>query len=103
MGEPLARSGGRRKHGTMFQLAPRLKDDTLPVTDLALSRVLLMNDNRYPWLILVPAKPDLRELHELDEAGRRQLMDEVCRASQALDRLYSPDKINVGAPSCLTS
>ena len=67
------------------------------MTDLPLCRVLLMRDARYPWLILVPAKPDLRELHDLEAADGRQLIEEVCQASRALERLFEPDKINVGA------
>ena len=81
----------------MFRLDERLDQDTVPVRDLALSRALLMNDARYPWLILVPAKPDLRELHDLGAADRNRLMDEICQASRALQRLFQPDKINVGA------
>lgn len=81
----------------MFRLHPRLDQDTAPIADLALCRLRLMNDARYPWLILVPAKPDLRELHDLAASDRSLLMDEICQASQALERLFQPDKINVGA------
>ena len=42
-----------------FALDPRLAADTLPIGDLKLSRALLMNDARYPWLILVPRRADL--------------------------------------------
>jgi diadenosine tetraphosphate (Ap4A) HIT family hydrolase len=81
----------------MFRLDARLDRDTVPVTDLGLCRALLMDDARYPWLILVPARPDLRELHDLDATDRNRLVDEICRASRALERLFQPDKINVGA------
>ena len=53
-----------------FALDPRLAADTLAVGDLALSRVLLMNDSRYPWLILVPRRENLREIVDLDAARR---------------------------------
>ena len=81
----------------MFRLDARLDRDCAPVTDLALCRALLMDDARYPWLVLVPARPDLRELHDLEAADRNRLVDEICQASQALERLFQPDKINVGA------
>ena len=58
----------------MYRLDERLDQDTVPVSHLALCRALLMNDARYPWLILVPAKPDLRELHDLEAADRNQLI-----------------------------
>ena len=53
-----------------FALDPRLAADTLPIGDLALSRALLMNDARYPWLILVPRREGLREIVDLDGARR---------------------------------
>ncbi|HXW18986.1 MAG TPA: HIT family protein, partial [Roseiarcus sp.] len=32
-----------------FSLDPRLEADTVPVGEMKLSRVLLMNDERFPW------------------------------------------------------
>lgn len=81
----------------MFALDPRLAADTAPVAKLPLCRVLLMRDQRFPWLILTPEREGLRELHELSHADQRQLMNEVARASRVLERLFRPDKINVGA------
>ena len=80
-----------------FALHSRLAADTMPAGRLALSLVLVMNDSRYPWLILVPAKPGLRELHDLAASDRAQLIEEVAMASRALESLHRPDKINVGA------
>ncbi len=81
----------------MFQLDPRLIRDTKAITKLGLSQVLLMNDARFPWVILVPSMPGLTELHDLDSAWRTVLMEEIARTSSALTHLFSPDKINVGA------
>jgi diadenosine tetraphosphate (Ap4A) HIT family hydrolase len=80
-----------------FSLDPQLDADTMPLGRLPLSRVLLMNDARYPWLILVPEKPDLAEIIDLTEPDQQQLMREIAAASQALKSLFNPDKLNVGA------
>lgn len=56
-----------------------------------------MNDSRYPWLILVPARAGLSELHDLSSTDQTVLMGEIDRASRALVGLHEPDKINVGA------
>ena len=80
-----------------FALHPRLEADTAPVARLALCRVLLMNDVRVPWLILVPERADVTELHRLAPAEQALLMEEIATASRALERLYRPDKLNVGA------
>ena len=80
-----------------FSLDPRLEADTLPVTELALSRVLLMNDARYPWLILVPRRADLSEIVDLPRAEQMTLMDEIARVSEILRAEPGVEKINVGA------
>ncbi|MGQ4274755.1 HIT domain-containing protein [Terrihabitans sp. B22-R8] len=80
-----------------FRLHPRLEADTARVCDLALSRVLLMNDARFPWLILVPRRPDLVEIVDLAHTERMLLMDEIASASRALRAVAPCDKLNVGA------
>lgn len=80
-----------------FALHPQLAKDTLPIADWTLSRVLRMNDSTYPWLILVPRRANCREISELPSGDRHRLIDEVARASEALQREFRPEKINVGA------
>ena len=81
----------------MFELHPQLDQDTVPIATLRLSRVLLMNDSRFPWIILVPERPDISEIHDLGAEDRASLMDEIARTSAALKDLFNPQKINVGA------
>ncbi len=82
---------------TMFTLHPRLAADTLEIADLPLCKVLLMKDARYPWLILVPRRDGLREIHQLKVRARSELMEEIAQCSQIIESLFAPDKINVGA------
>jgi diadenosine tetraphosphate (Ap4A) HIT family hydrolase len=80
-----------------FVLDDRLARDTFVIGDLPLSRVLLMQDARWPWLILVPRREGMVELIDLEPADQTQLMDEAGRAARFLKGHASPDKINVGA------
>lgn len=84
-----------------FALHPQLAADTLPVARLGLSRLLLMNDATYPWLILVPERPGLSELYELSADDQIQLMTEVTAVSRALTAACGPQrvpaKLNVAA------
>ncbi len=57
---------------------------------------LLMNDARYPWLILVPRRAGLVELTDLDGTEQSLLWQEVKRASAALRSAAPCDKLNVG-------
>jgi diadenosine tetraphosphate (Ap4A) HIT family hydrolase len=81
----------------MFTLHPRLEAETIFVADWGLSRVLLINDARYPWLVLVPRRADLAELHDLNHAERMVLIEEIARAGRGLKALTGAEKINVGA------
>ncbi|HEY8587033.1 MAG TPA: HIT family protein [Rhodanobacter sp.] len=80
-----------------FALDPRLAADTLPVASLPLCDVLLMNDSRYPWLILVPRRHAVVEIADLDEHEQAVLWQEVNRAGAALRTAGPCDKLNVGA------
>lgn len=82
---------------TTFSLHPHLAADTVPVGDLPLSRVLLANDANYPWLILVPRRPALVELIDLEENEQVQLLGEIARAAQALKRCTECEKLNIAA------
>ena len=80
-----------------FELDDRLARDAFVIGDLPLSRVLLMNDARWPWLILVPRREGMVELIDLGRADQTQLMDEADRAARFLKSHARADKINVGA------
>lgn len=80
-----------------FELDPRLDADTLPVIDWALSTVRLMNDSRYPWLILVPRRPGMRDIIDLSPSDRHQLNEEIDHATRALQSLTVADKMNVAS------
>lgn len=82
---------------TDFALHDRLAADTVELTQWPLSLVLLMNDRRWPWLLLVPRRPAMRELHELTETDQRALMTEIVRASRTLTQLVQPHKLNIAS------
>jgi diadenosine tetraphosphate (Ap4A) HIT family hydrolase len=80
-----------------FELHHRLAADCFLIGDFPLSRALLMNDNRFPWCILVPRRDALRDLHDLAATDRVALFDEIDVVSRELTKLHPSDKINVAA------
>ena len=80
-----------------FHLDPRLEGDTTLIADWGLSRLLLMNNAKFPWLVLVPRRAGLSEIHDLKHAERMVLIEEINRASAGLKSLTGARKINVGA------
>lgn len=82
---------------TDFALDPQLAADTVHVGDLALCSVLLMDDARFPWLILVPRRAGASEITDLVPADAQALMDELRIATGVMLTLAKPDKVNVAA------
>ncbi len=80
-----------------FFLHPQLAADTVPVGDLPLCRALLSNDANYPWLVLVPRRPDIVELIDLAPADRAALGAEIDAAARALKTITECEKLNVAA------
>ncbi|HVU19314.1 MAG TPA: HIT family protein [Rhizomicrobium sp.] len=80
-----------------FDLHPRLAADTAFVADWTLCRLLLMNDARYPWLILVPRRAAALEIFDLNPEDREILIAEIALACERLKHFSQAAKINVGA------
>ncbi|MGL4285355.1 MAG: HIT domain-containing protein [Phreatobacter sp.] len=80
-----------------LDIDPRLAADSVPVTDLSLCHIRLMNDATYPWLILIPRRAGAVEIADLARADRIALMDEIAAASSVLRAMTRCDKLNVAA------
>jgi diadenosine tetraphosphate (Ap4A) HIT family hydrolase len=80
-----------------FALDPRLAAGSFPVIDLTLSKVLLMDDERFPWLVLVPRRAGASELTDLGDLDVATLWAEIKLAAGALQDLTAADKLNIAA------
>ena len=82
----------------IFALDPRLAADSVFIADGPLSQLRLMDDARFPWLVLVPRVPGATEWIDLDGASQRLLLAEVNQAGALLRQHFAPiDKLNIGA------
>jgi diadenosine tetraphosphate (Ap4A) HIT family hydrolase len=80
-----------------FELHPQLEKDTTLIGEFPLCLVLLHRDDSVPWVILVPKKANLTELHHLPMKEQQQFLIESEVVNQALESLFTPDKLNFGA------
>lgn len=80
-----------------WTLHRQLAQDTSPIGNLPLARILLASDANYPWLILVPRLPGLVELIDLEENAQVQLLGEIAAAARALKGVTACDKLNIAA------
>src|SRR3981189_292272 len=91
-------------HGTQmpadapaWALHSRAKKDPIDIGDLPLCRVLVIKDAHYPWLLLVPRRPEAGEIIDLAEGEQAQLMTEISRVARALKEITKCDKLNIAA------
>lgn len=80
-----------------FELDPRLAADTAPIGRSDGGLVLLMNDARWPWILLVPEHPDVSQLHELEAGDAAQVLSTSLAIARAMTAEYPDRRINVGA------
>ncbi|HIF58178.1 MAG TPA: HIT domain-containing protein [Rhodospirillales bacterium] len=59
--------------------------------------MLLMNDSRYRWLILVPRRTAISEIHHLPTEDQQCLYTEITKVAEFLEEEFHPTKINIGA------
>ncbi len=81
----------------MFELHMQLARDCVAIGDLPLCRVLMMNDSRFPWLVLVPRREEIVEVFQLTALDQRLLWEEVGAVVATLAADARADKMNIGA------
>lgn len=80
-----------------FVLHPQLAKDSVWIKDWPLCQLRLINDKNYPWFILVPRRPGVREIIDLTDEDQWQLWQESKKLSLLLQQVYAPDKLNTAA------
>jgi diadenosine tetraphosphate (Ap4A) HIT family hydrolase len=80
-----------------WSLHARLKEDTIDIGDLPLCRVLVIKDAHYPWILLVPRRPEVVEIIDLEEVEQAHLMTEISRVARALKAITKCEKLNIAA------
>lgn len=91
-----------------FETDPRLLANSVPVAALGLCDVRLMDDARFPWLVLIPRRAGASELDDLEAVDRAELMQEMIRAGEAVRRIgvlldRPVDKLNTAALGNVTA
>ena len=80
----------------MFKLDKRLERDTILVKELKSFQVRLMNANEFFWMVLIPNKPNLIELSDLNIIERNYLMNFAVDLGNFIKSSEKYDKVNIG-------
>ena len=80
-----------------FDLDERLARDSLLVAPIGLCQLRLLNDRRWPWMVLVPQRSGITEIFDLTPLDQVMLSFETNLVATALKKVTGATKINVGA------
>jgi diadenosine tetraphosphate (Ap4A) HIT family hydrolase len=81
----------------LFVTDERLAKGSTLLRPLVISDLRLMEDARFPWLMLVPRREGATEIIDLPRADQALLLAEIEIVSQALKSVTQCDKLNVAA------
>ncbi|MCR9137152.1 MAG: HIT family protein [Alphaproteobacteria bacterium] len=80
-----------------FELNDRIRSDSQMASVLGLCQLRLMNDRRWPWLLLIPQRPEIEEVYQLTPLDQTLLTFEMCETARALKQVTGCEKVNIGA------
>lgn len=80
---------------TAWRLHPQLLADSIPIYQLPLCAVRLLDDQRFPWVLLIPSIPGAAQWLDVPLTTQHLILDEIQQVSQVMQQLYAPDRINL--------
>jgi diadenosine tetraphosphate (Ap4A) HIT family hydrolase len=85
-----------------FELDARLGEVSEQLMRLELSELRLVNDRRWPWLLLVPQRKGAEEIHDMAAIDQMMLAFETSLVAKALKAVTGCEKINSAALGNMT-
>ena len=78
-----------------WQIHPQLLADSVPIINLPLCAVRLLDDQRFPWVLLIPRIPGLSQWLDVPNASQHVILDEIHHVNTAIQQHFKPEKINL--------
>ena len=81
-------------HAPAWKLHPQLLADSIPIMELPICAVRLLDDVRFPWVLLIPRVAGLSQWLDMPNDLAHQVLNEVHDVQEVLQNLFSPIRIN---------
>jgi len=65
------------------------------IINLKLCTVRLINNNKFPWIILIPRRKNITDITELNSKDQFLLMKEIVDCSKLMKKIFKTKKLNV--------
>ena len=73
----------------------RFLEDSYFITKLNLCSVRLINNSKFPWIILIPNRKNITDITELNSNDQILLMKEIVHCSKLIKKIFKTKKLNV--------
>ena len=73
----------------------RFLKDSHFITDLRLCNVRLIDNSKFPWIILIPNRKNVTDITELNLKDQNLLMREIVHCSKLMKKIFKTKKLNV--------
>jgi diadenosine tetraphosphate (Ap4A) HIT family hydrolase len=80
----------------VFKLDNRLENDSFFMQEIKNFQIRLMNVQEFFWIVLIPIKPNLIELSDLEVDERNELLNFAIDLGNYIKSDQNFDKINIG-------
>ena len=71
-----------------------LKDSHL-IAELKLCSIRLIDNAKFPWIILIPKRKNITDISELNSKDQMLLMKEIVYCSNLMKKIFKTKKLNV--------
>ena len=71
-----------------------LKDSHL-IADLKLCSIRLIDNAKFPWIILIPKRKNITDITDLNSKDQTLLMTEIVHCSRLMKKIFKTKKLNV--------
>ena len=79
----------------MEKLSQSFRKDSYFITDLKLCTVRLINNNKFPWIILIPKRKKITDIFQLKKKDQNLLMKEIVYSSKVMKKTFKAFNLNV--------
>ena len=80
-----------------FEIDSQLKQTSYPLISLGVCDLRLVDDQRWPWLLIIPRVPHAVELIDLSPDLRSEVWLEIDHVARVMRDQFSPYKLNIAA------
>ena len=78
-----------------FKINKKFYNSSYHITDLKLCALRLHDNFRFPWVILIPKRKNIRDISELNSKDQILLIKEIVKVSKVMKKLFKTNKLNV--------